>query len=71
MHWADVVAERLLERGKKHIVASGTSPSTTCAPPRISIVLTQGRATHTMQFDHLEPVPPNIVDEVVRRIRGY
>ncbi len=27
MHWADVVAERLLERGKKHIVASGTSIS--------------------------------------------
>ena len=27
MHWADVVAERLIERGPKHIIASGTSIS--------------------------------------------
>ncbi len=32
---------------------------------------TQGRATYTMQFDHLEPVPANIVDDLVKKIRGY
>ena len=32
---------------------------------------TQGRATYTMQFDHLEAVPANIVDDLVKKIRGY
>jgi len=32
---------------------------------------TQGRATYSMQYDHLEAVPANIVDDVVRKIRGY
>jgi len=27
MHWADVVAEKLLESGKKHIISSGITPS--------------------------------------------
>ena len=27
MHWADVVAEKLLEDGKKHIISSGITPS--------------------------------------------
>ncbi|MCK4971185.1 MAG: hypothetical protein KAS77_11670, partial [Thermoplasmata archaeon] len=27
MHWADVIAEKLLERGHHHRVASGTSIS--------------------------------------------
>ncbi len=33
--------------------------------------LTQGRATYTMQFDHLEAVPPNVADQVIKKIRGY
>jgi elongation factor G len=32
--------------------------------------LTQGRATHTMQFHRYEPVPGNIAKEIVTRIRG-
>ncbi len=32
---------------------------------------TQGRATYSMQYDHLEVVPANIVDGVVKKIRGY
>ena len=27
MHWSDVVAQRLSERGKKHIVSTGITPS--------------------------------------------
>jgi len=27
MHWADVLAERLLEKGKKHVLATGITPS--------------------------------------------
>jgi elongation factor G len=31
---------------------------------------TQGRATHTMHFSHYAPVPANIQDEIIRKIRG-
>ncbi|HNS99648.1 MAG TPA: elongation factor G [Polyangiaceae bacterium] len=31
---------------------------------------TQGRATHTMHFSHYSPVPANIQDEIIRKIRG-
>jgi len=31
---------------------------------------TQGRATHTMHFSHYAPVPQNIQDEIIRRVRG-
>ena len=27
MHWADVVADKLLESGKEHIISSGITPS--------------------------------------------
>ena len=27
MHWADVVAEKLLKNGKKHVISSGITPS--------------------------------------------
>ena len=27
MHWADVAAERLLERGDRHVISSGITPS--------------------------------------------
>jgi len=33
--------------------------------------LTQGRATYTMQFDHLEEVPANVAGKVIKKIRGY
>ncbi len=33
--------------------------------------LTQGRATYTMQFDHLAVVPAGVAEEVVKKIRGY
>jgi elongation factor G len=32
--------------------------------------LTQGRATHTMQFTSYEPVPKNVQDEIVGKARG-
>jgi elongation factor G len=32
---------------------------------------TQGRATYTMQFSHYAPVPKNVADEIIARIRGY
>jgi len=28
---------------------------------------TQGRATFTMEFDHYEPAPKNIADEVMKK----
>jgi elongation factor G len=31
---------------------------------------TQGRATYSMHFEHYEQAPPNISDEVVKRIQG-
>ena len=31
---------------------------------------TQGRATYSMQFENYQQVPPNIADEIVKRIRG-
>ena len=31
---------------------------------------TQGRATYTMQFNQYEPVPGNIADEIVARVKG-
>ena len=31
---------------------------------------TQGRATYSMQFDSYQQVPPNIAEEIVKRIRG-
>ena len=27
MHWADVIAEKLLRSGKKHVISSGITPS--------------------------------------------
>ncbi|MEQ8460743.1 MAG: elongation factor G [Sandaracinaceae bacterium] len=32
---------------------------------------TQGRATYTMQFKEYQPVPPNVADEIVAKLRGY
>jgi len=32
---------------------------------------TQGRATYTMQFHQYEPVPQNITEKIITRIRGY
>jgi elongation factor G len=31
---------------------------------------TQGRATYTMQFHSYQPAPPNVQDEIVKRVRG-
>lgn len=31
---------------------------------------TQGRATYTMQFDHYEEVPKNIMDSIVAKVKG-
>ena len=31
---------------------------------------TQGRATYSMQFDSYQQVPPNISEEIVKRVRG-
>jgi elongation factor G len=33
--------------------------------------LTQGRATYSMQFHQYEPVPGNIAQEVITKVRGY
>jgi elongation factor G len=32
--------------------------------------MTQGRALYTMQFSHYEPVPKNIAEEIVEKVRG-
>ena len=32
--------------------------------------LSQGRATYTMEFDHYEPVPTNIANEIVAKVSG-
>jgi elongation factor G len=32
---------------------------------------TQGRATYTMQFAHYAPVPKNVGDEIIARVRGH
>jgi len=32
--------------------------------------MTQGRATFTMLFSHYEPVPKQIGDEIVARVKG-
>ena len=31
---------------------------------------TQGRATYTMTFDHYEPVPKSVADEIVAKVKG-
>ncbi len=31
---------------------------------------TQGRATYSMQFENYQQVPPNIAEDIVKRIRG-
>jgi elongation factor G len=31
---------------------------------------TQGRATYSMQFDHYEPVPNSIAEEIVAKVKG-
>jgi elongation factor G len=33
--------------------------------------LTQGRATHTMQFARYEVVPTQVSDQIITRMRGY
>jgi len=32
--------------------------------------MTQGRATYSMEFDHYQPLPQNLVDEIVAKARG-
>lgn len=32
--------------------------------------MTKGRATHTMQFSHYQPVPKSIQEEIVEKVRG-
>jgi elongation factor G len=32
--------------------------------------MTQGRASYHMEFDHYQPLPPNLVDEIVAKARG-
>jgi elongation factor G len=31
---------------------------------------TQGRATYTMQFDHYEPAPQSVSEEVIAKVKG-
>jgi elongation factor G len=31
---------------------------------------TQGRATYSMEFDHYEPVPPSLAEELIAKARG-
>jgi elongation factor G len=32
--------------------------------------MSQGRANYTMQFDHYDPVPQNVADEVKAKMAG-
>jgi elongation factor G len=31
---------------------------------------TQGRATYAMTFDHYEPVPKSVAEEIVAKVKG-
>jgi elongation factor G len=31
---------------------------------------TQGRATYSMTFDHYEPVPKSVAEEIVAKVKG-
>jgi len=32
--------------------------------------MTQGRASYSMEFDHYQPLPQNLVDEIVAKVKG-
>ncbi|MCB0295919.1 MAG: elongation factor G, partial [Calditrichaeota bacterium] len=32
--------------------------------------LTQGRAVYTMQFDHYQPLPQSLADQVIEKLKG-
>jgi elongation factor G len=32
--------------------------------------ITSGRATSTMEFDHFEPAPRNVADDVIAKVKG-
>ena len=78
-HFGDVLANVSGRRG--HMQGSETRGNTQVVRATIPLAetfgyatdlrsLTQGRATYSMEFDHYEPVPAHVAEEVSRRASG-
>ncbi|MBI5419368.1 MAG: elongation factor G [Deltaproteobacteria bacterium] len=75
----DVIGDLSSRRGRiQKIEARGNTQVIDCHVP-LALMFgyatdlrskTQGRATHTMQFDHYEPAPLSVSEEVVAKVKG-
>ena len=62
MHWADVIAQALEKKGKKHLIASGITPSGEFHIGHLREILTGDRATRAGNTRGLEAEAVFIVD---------
>ena len=78
-HLGDIIAdinsrrgkvEGLETRGRQQVVTAFIPLAETFGYATDIRSLSQGRATHHMQFSHYGEVPQNIAAEIVRRIKG-
>jgi elongation factor G len=75
----DVIGDLSSRRGRiQKIEARGNTQVIACHVPLAQMFgyatdlrsKTQGRATYTMQFDHYEPAPLSVSEEVVAKVKG-
>ncbi len=57
-------------RGNTHVIQAAVPLAETFGYATVLRSLTQGRATYSMEFDHYEPVPGSVAEEITRRATG-
>ena len=62
--------QKIEARGKTQVIASNVPLALMFGYATDLRSKTQGRATYTMQFDHYEPAPLSVSEEVVAKVKG-
>ncbi len=57
-------------RGNTRVIQAAVPLAETFGYATVLRSLTQGRATYSMEFDHYEPVPGSVAEEITRRASG-
>jgi elongation factor G len=79
-YMGDVIGDLNSRRGKIHGMAQRGQNQVVDADVPLATMFgystdlrskTQGRATHTMQFLQYEPVPKNVQEEIVAKVKGH
>ena len=62
--------QKIESRGKTQVIAAHVPLAEMFGYATDLRSKTQGRATYTMQFDHYEPAPVSVSEEVVAKVKG-